>query len=237
MASYRITALPAATPAISELRGIVQARSAFEQEEHLRHGTLPDTFASTEDDLCWFKYGVERESEKDTLEGKETTIIANKYTIIFLGNGYAAYEYCTQEVEEELLSIIGSSFEKDIRVEYIDFDEKMLRKVINQSETVSKVDVAPSQREEPDLVSGRDRKDLQQTKWWDQNTSEPFEKIKVDLPTEDVDFDVGFDDHGKVILYGRDIGPKLEAEILQYVTSEVINKIVDLDTFQSNNWF
>lgn len=237
MASYRITALPSTELDHTTIRECSEARSAFGCEKPLRHGTLPDTFTTTPEGLCWVVYAEESEYEKETLNGTETTTVAEKYTIIFLGNGYIAYEYCTQEVEQDILSVVGATIEEGVRLEPIIFDESALQRVIDQSETVRRVDIAPARKEAPDLVTGRDRMDLRQTDWWDQNTADPFEQIKVDLPTEDAEFDVGFDDRGKVVLYGKNIDQRTQAQILRYVSDEIIDAYVDTGSFQSNNWF
>ena len=237
MTSYKIAALPGEVATTRTIQERIEAHSAFNQHEDLRSGTLPYTFEQIHHDLCYFIYAREESYDIETLEGTSEVTYANKFIIAFQGNEYAAYQYCNQNIEQKILSVVGSVAGGGVQPEPIQFDEHSLRRVIDQSDSVRRADVAPNRKKGPDFVSGRDRTDLRRTDWWDQYLADPFEQIMVSLPTERVEFDVGFDDQGKIILYGRSIPISTQVKILQYIVDEIVNSYISVHSFQSNDWF
>jgi hypothetical protein len=237
MTSYKIAALPSKDTTAKTIRERIEAHSAFDQHENLRSGTLPYTLEQIHNDLCYFIYACEENYDIETLEGTSEVTFADKFTVAFLGNEYTAYQYCNQNIEQKILSVIGSVAGGRVQPEPIQFNEHSLHQVIDQSDSVRRADVAPNRKEGLDFVSGRDRTDLRRTDWWDQYLADPFEQIMVSLPTEHVEFDVGFDDRGKIILYGRSIPINTQVKILQYIVDEIVSEYVSVHSFQSNNWF
>ncbi len=232
MASYKIVPLRDESIDTKEIEAGVEATSAFDSDADLRSGMLPHTFTEGIDGLCWTEYGRETYYDLTTLEGTERTKRAERYAILFLQNGYVAIEKATKEVEKETLTTLGKVLDEDVRFETVEFDEEDLRTVIEESSRVQRVDVSPNRRERPDYVSAQDRGDLRDTDWWEQYFGDTFEQIRVDLPNRNIQVEVGFDDTGRITLYGREIEMAIQAEAMRYLTDEIIDPYRSPTDFQ-----
>ncbi|WP_049923884.1 hypothetical protein [Halopiger djelfimassiliensis] len=232
MASYKIVPLRDESIATEDIEAGVEATSAFDSNADLRSGMLPHTFTEGSDGLCWVEYGRETYYDRPTLEGTAETKHAERYAILFLQNGYVAIEKATKEVEEELLTTVADVLAEDVKFEPVEFDEEDLRRVIEESSRVQRVDVSPSSRDGPDYVSAHDRGDLRDTDWWGQYLADPFEQVRVDLPDRNIHVDVGFDDTGRITLYGREIEMAIQAEAMRHLTDEIIDKYQSPTDFQ-----
>lgn len=223
MPSYKLAPIPEESIASETLIEGIENTSAFESEAELRSGMLPQTFAEGTDGLCWAEYGRETYYDRTTLEGKVETKRAERYEVIFLQNGYVAIKESTQEVKEEILTTLTTVLENGVKPETLEFDEDDLQAVIDKSNRVQRVDVSPSDIQKPDYVSAHDRGDLRDTDWWHQHIADPFEQVRVDLPDRNIHVDVGFDDTGRITLYGREVPVPIQAEALRYLTDEIID--------------
>jgi hypothetical protein len=232
MASYKIVPLRNESIDTEEIEAGVKATSAFDSDVDLRSGMLPHTFSEGTDGLSWAEYGRETYYDRTTLEGTEQTKRAKRYASLFLQNGYVAIEKATKEIEQEILTTLAEVLDDDVRFETVEFDEDNLRTVIEESNRVQRVDVSPSRRERPDHVSAQDRGDLRDTDWWEQYFGDPFEQIRVDLPNRNIQVDVGFDDTGRITLYGREIEMAIQAEAMRYLTDEIIDPYRSPTDFQ-----
>ena len=232
MPSYKIVPLLDERIDTENIEAGIEVVSAFASDADLRSGMLPHTFTEGADELCWAEYGREVYYDRQTLEGTEQIKHAERYAILFLQNGYAAIEKATNEVEEELLTTLARVLDEEVKFELVEFDEDDLRTVIEESSRVQRVDVSPSRREGPDYVSAHDRDDLRETDWWEQYLADPFEQVRVDLPNRNVHVEVGFDDTGRVTLYGREIEMAVQVEAMRYLTNEVIDPYRDPTDFQ-----
>jgi hypothetical protein len=232
MASYKIVPLRDESTDTKEIEAGIEATSALDSDVDLRSGMLPYTFTEGADGLCWAEYGRETYYDRTTLEGTEQTKRADRYAILFLQNGYIAIEKATKEVEQDILKTLAKILDEDVKFETEEFDEDDLRTVIEESNRVQRVDVSPSRRERPDYVSAQDRGDLRDTDWWDQYLADPFEQVRVDLPNRNVQVDVGFDDTGRITLYGREIEMAIQAEAMRYLTDEIIDPYRSPTDFQ-----
>jgi vacuolar-type H+-ATPase subunit I/STV1 len=232
MASYKIVPLRDESIDTEEIESGIEATSAFDLDVDLRSGMLPHTFTGRADGLCWAEYGRETYYDLTTLEGTEQTKRAERNAILFLQNGYVAIEKATKEVEKGILTTLAKVLDEDVRFETLEFDEEDLRTVIEQSSRVQRVEVSPNRREGPDYISAQDRGDLRDTDWWDQYLADPFEQVRVDLPNRNVQVDVGFDDTGRVTLYGREIEMAIQAEAMRYLTEEIIHPYRNQTDFQ-----
>lgn len=232
MPSYKIIPLRDGSIDTEDIEAGIEATSAFDSNADLRSGMLPHTFTEGADGVCWAEYGREAYYDRPTLEGTEQTKHAERYAILFLQNGYVAIPKTTKDVEEELLTTLADVLNEDVKFEPIEFDEEDLRRVIEESSRVQRVDVNPSSRAGPDYVSAQDRGDLRETDWWEQYFADPFEQVRVDLPNRNVHIDVGFDDTGRITLYGREIEMAIQAEAMQHLTDEVIDKYQSPTDFQ-----
>ena len=232
MASYKIVPLRDESTDTEEIETGIEATSAFNSDVDLRSGMLPQTFTEGADGLCWAEYGLETYYDLTTLEGTKQTKRAERYAVLFLQNGYVAIEKATKEVEQELLTTLASVLDEDVKFETVEFDEDDLRTVIEESSRVQRVDVNPSKRERPDHVSAQDRGDLRETDWWEQYFGDTFEQVRVDLPDQNMEVEVGFDDTGRITLYGREIEMAIQAEAMRYLTDEIIDPYRSPSNFQ-----
>jgi len=232
MASYKIVELRDESIDTEAIEAGIEATSAFNSDADLRSGMLPQTFTEGADGLCWAEYGRETYYDRSTLEGTKQTKRAERYAVIFLQNGYVAIAKATKEVEQEVLTTLAAVLDEDVKFETVEFDEEDLRTVIEESSRVQRVDVNPSKRERPDHVSAQDRGDLRDTDWWEQYFGDPFEQIRVDLPNRNIEVEVGFDDTGRITLYGREIQMAIQAEAMRYLTDEIIDPYRSPSNFQ-----
>jgi hypothetical protein len=232
MASYKIVPLRDDGIDTEAIEAGIEATSAFNSDANLRSGMLPQTFTEGADGICWAEYGRETYYDLTTLEGTEQTKHADRYAVLFLQNGYIVIAKATKEVEQEILTILAAVLDKDVKFETIEFDEEDLRTVIEESSRVQRVDVSPNKRERPDYVSAQDRGDLRDTDWWEQYFGDTFEQVRVDLPDRNIEVEVGFDDTGRITLYGREIEMAIQAEAMQYLTDEIIDPCRSPSDFQ-----
>ena len=232
MASYKIVPLRDESTDTEEIETGIKATSAFNSDVDLRSGMLPQTFTEGADGLCWAEYGLETYYDLTMLEGTKQTKRAERYAVLFPQNGYVAIEKATKEVEQELLTTLAAVLDEDVKFETVELDEDDLRTVIEESSRVQRVDVSPSKRERPDHVSAQDRGDLRETDWWEQYFGDTFEQVRVDLPDRNMEVEVGFDDTGRITLYGREIERAVQAEAMRYLTDEIIDPYRTPSDFQ-----
>ena len=232
MASYKIVPLRDDDINTEAIEAGIEATSAFNSDADLRSGMLPQTFTEGADGICWAEYGRETYYDLTTLEGTEQTKRADRYAVLFLQNGYVVIAKATKEVEQEILTTLAAVLDKDVKFETKEFDEEDLRTVIEGSSRVQRVDVSPNKRERPDYVSAQDRGDLRDTDWWEQYFGDTFEQVRVDLPDRNIEVEVGFDDTGRITLYGREIEMAIQTEAMQYLTDEIIDPCRSPSDFQ-----
>lgn len=232
MASYKILPLQKEGIDIEKIQNRVDNMSALESSAKLRSGTLPRSFQDFRGEMCYVEYAKEEETEVTTLEGDDETIkVADMYPIIFLGNGYVAYDanLPNQDVENEVVQMVSDLLDTDIAYEPVEFDKDDLEGVVDQANKVREADFSPSS-EKPNSVSARYIPGLQDTEIWNQYENDPMEKVRVDLP-DHTTYNVSFYEKGKVTVHGRNIPPDVQVEVLQYITEEVVSHL-DKDSFQ-----
>lgn len=223
MPSYKLAPIPEDNIAIETLKQDIEATSAFDSGGELRSGMLPRTFTEGPEGLCWVEYGRETYHDRMTLEGPVKTKYAERYEVIFLQNGYIAFKKNTKSINQEILTTLTAVLDSDVKPETLKFNEDDLRTVIEQSNRVQRVDVSPSDIQRPDHVSAHDRGDLRDTDWWHQYVADTFEQVRVDFPNRNIHIDVGFDDTGRIILYGREIEMSIQIKVLRHLTDEIID--------------
>ncbi|MFB6245003.1 MAG: hypothetical protein ABEJ03_01520 [Candidatus Nanohaloarchaea archaeon] len=232
MASYKILPLRDDGIDLEKIQNRVENMSALESSEKLRSGTLPRSFQAFRGEMCYVEYAQEEETEVTTLEGDDETIkVADMYPIIFLGNGYVAYDanLPNQDVESDVVRMVSNLLDTDIHYEPVTFDEDDLEDVVEQANKVREADFAPTSRE-PKSVSARHLPGLQETDFWQQYEKEPLEKARVDLPDQST-YNVSFYEKGKVTVHGQQIPPDVQVDVLRYITDEVVSNL-DIDSFQ-----
>jgi len=231
MTSYKIVPVPSDGIETGNIQNALEDLSALESEAELRSGTVPDSLQRTRDGVCWFEYAKETVDEYDTLDGTSERIIPERYAVVLLGNGYIAVEKCTRDIEREIVSAISNKFTDGFSLSPVEFKEKTLRKVLDQSDNILGLDVAPKRAGKPDRVSGRDTS-LAETDFLDEHGVDPFEKVKVELPGKDIDINVSFDRKGNVVLHTRTMPMRRQVRVLRYIADKIVDRYRDQTSFQ-----
>jgi hypothetical protein len=233
MASYKILPLRNDGIDLEKIENRVENMSALESSEKLRSGTLPRSFLTFQGEMCYVEYAQEEETEITTLEGDDgdTVKVADMYPIIFLGNGFVAYDanYPNQDIEDNIHRTVSDLLSTDIHPEPVEFDEEAIKNVVEQANKVREANFKPTSQK-PKSVSARYLPGLQETRFWQEYEKEPLERAKVDLPEEST-YQVSFYEEGKITVHGHQIPPKVQTDVLRYITDEVISNL-DIDTFQ-----
>jgi hypothetical protein len=232
MASYKILPLRNEGIDLEKIENRVENMSALESSEKLRSGTLPRSFETFQGEMCYVEYAQEEETDVTTLEGEDQTMkVADMYPIIFLGNGYVAYDanLPNQDVETEVVQMVSELLDTDIAYEAIEFDMGDLESVVEQANKVREADFKPS-TQKPNSVSARYLPGLQDTEIWDQYENDPMEKVRVDLP-DHTTYNVSFYEKGKVTIHGRKIPSEIQVDVLRFITDEVVSNL-DIGSFQ-----
>ena len=232
MASYKILPLRNEGIDLEKIENRVENMSALESSADLRSGTLPRSFQIFQGEMCYVEYAQEEETEVTTLDAEDKEIkVADMYPIIFLGNGYVAYDanLPNQDVETEVVDMVSNLLDTDISYEAVEFDKDDLEGVVDQANKVREANFKPS-NQKPNSVSARYLPGLQETEIWHQYENDPMEKVRVDLPDQTT-YNVSFYEKGKVTVHGRNIPEDIQVEVLQYITEEVVSNL-DIDSFQ-----
>nr|WP_233340864.1 hypothetical protein [Haloprofundus sp. MHR1] len=227
MPSYKLIPTPHDDLDTEDVEDRVAQLSARESNADLGRGTLPETLDSVATDVFWFEYAIEREFEYETLGGEHETKILEKHPVVFLGGDFVAIGNCNKEVENELQEFLETNFVPGYSLETLNFEESTLQQIIEQAPDIVKADLNPTQTSEPEQISGRDRRSLKATDFWDRYEGEPVSKVKVKLPNEGTEITVGFDKRGIVILYEQSLTMREQVEALQYVADNVLSRFID----------
>lgn len=226
MPSYKLIPTPHDDLDTDNVSERVETLSARESNNELRRGTLPETLASIADDVFWFDYAIERGFEYETLSGEHTTKILEKHPVVFLGGDFVAIGNCTKDVETELLTVLEMHFVPGYALEVLGFEETTLQKIIDQAPDIVKADLNPTRSSEPEQISGRDRRSLKATDFWDRYEGEPVSKVKVKLPNGGTEITVGFDKRGIIVLYEQSLTMQEQVEALHYVADNVVSRFI-----------
>lgn len=227
MPSYKLIPTPHDALDTDDVEDRVAQLSARESNADLGRGTLPETLDSVATDVFWFEYAIEREFEYETLGDEHETKILEKHPVVFLGGDFVAIGNCNKEVESELREFLETNFVPGYSLETLSFEESTLQQIIEQAPDIVKADLNPTQTSEPEQISGRDRRSLKATDFWDRYEGEPVSKVKVKLPNEGTEITVGFDKRGIVILYEQSLTMREQVEALQYVADNVLSRFID----------
>lgn len=233
MASYKILPRRDNGIDIETIQNRVENMSALESGADLRSGTLPRSFEAFPGGMCYVEYAKEEYAEITTLDTEDKEVkVADMYPVIFLGNGYVAYDanLPNTDVESELIGLVADLLDENIRYEPVTFDAETLEDVVERSNKVREADFAPETGQKPQRVSARHIPGLQDTDLWEDYGSDPLEKVRVELPDE-MFYNVSFYEKGKITVHGREIPEDVQVEVLRYITEEVISNL-DVHSFQ-----
>ncbi len=232
MASYKILPLQDKGIDVESIENRVESMSALESSAELRSGTLPHSFQTFQGKICYVEYAQEQETEVTTLEEEDKKIkVAGMYPVIFLGNGFVAYDanLPNQDIETKVVDMVSNLLDTGISYEAVEFNKDDLEDVVTQANKVREANFKPS-TQKPNTISAQYLPGLQETKIWYQYASDPMEKVRVDLP-DHTTYNVSFYEKGRVTVHGRNIPEDVQVKILTYITDEVVSNL-DISSFQ-----
>jgi hypothetical protein len=232
MASYKILPLRNRGIDLEKIENRVEKMSALASNAELRSGTLPRSLQTFRGEICYVEFAKEEETEITTLDDDDKSIkVADMYPIIFLGNGYVAYDanLPNQATETEVVQMVSNLLDSDIYYEPVSFDKDAIKDVVDQANSVEEANFKPTSKK-PKNVSARYLPGLQETEFWNRHKKEPLEKAKVDLPDRST-HRVSFYEKGKVTVHGQEIPADLQVDVLRFITDQVVSNL-DIESFQ-----
>lgn len=218
-----------------DLRDGIEAEDGTTSNRDPRCGTIPSTFDGSDgSDLYWVEFGWERTYTRSTWNGTETYIDLERYPVLFLQNGYIAHHKARSEVTTAIRAILQDILDAQISFDHVEFDPDDLFAVIDDADSVQRIDLAPTDRAAPEYLSASDRGDLRETTFMEDYNVEPFERVKIIVPSRKIDVNVGFDQSGTVILHGHDMPLRTQTQTLRYLCDELIDQYIDQNSVQGN---
>lgn len=200
----------------------VQNLSAKEDSKDLRTGTLPKSFHADENG-CRFKYAREELEESGGLEEDAEVKTVKEYSIVIKKSGHVMLEIanCTKAVRREIIGFVQGNFANSFAVEPVNFGDEELRRMEKDAANLYELGVYPRSPGEVDEVKMLDRDDVRGKNVHLEYSMEPWAKIKVGLERRDIDRKIGLSQSGRLTIYGRDLEPSSELEILSATIREL----------------
>ena len=239
MPSYMIGRLKDFSYDEKEILQTVQNLSAKEDSKDLKTGTLPRTFYSGNRG-CRFEYVREEMVEEGGLEEDRKVKTLRKHSIILKKSGHVILQManCNKAVKREILGFVQCHFAERFAVEPVKFSGEDLQRMERKAGSLFELGVYPRAIGEADEVKMIDREEVKGKKVHVEYGDAPWAKIKVGLERNDIDRKIGMSKSGKFTIYGRDLAPSAELEILSAAIEELrplsgqssYQKAIDLQT-------
>jgi hypothetical protein len=181
---------------------------------------MPESFLEAAE-ACFFYYAIEYELEYETLEGlkKVEPLPIEKIPVVIFDN-VIAIGHSKKEFEEKVLEFIEVNIAPGFALQHVEFDEGLLREVIEKYPEVLQLDLTPmSGRIDKISCIGRS---ITETDFWRDYGDQPLVHIKVrltDLPEES---NVGFRRNGIITIYNRNFSIPQQIATLNAVISRIL---------------
>ena len=200
----------------------VQNLSAIEDSKDLKTGTLPETFHAT-DRGCRFTYTREEWSEEGGLDEEETVKTTSEYSIVIKKSGHIFLETanCVKAIRREVHGFVQRHFAESFAVEPVEFSDDDLRRMEKDAESLYRLGVCPKSTGEVDEIKMIDRDEVRGKNVHTEYSDAPWAMIKVGLKRRDIEHKIGMRRSGKLTIYGKDLEPSSELEILSSVIEEL----------------
>jgi len=124
-------------------------------------------------------------------------------------------------VAKDICKFIQRHFGNQYVIEPVDFGDGDLRRMERKADNLYQLGVYPKDANEADQVKILDRNEVRGKKAHEKYSDDPWAMIKVGLPKDYVETKVGFSDDGRITIYGKEMGPGSELEILEIVMDEL----------------
>ena len=216
MPSYVIVPLPKLATDKERVKEAVQKFPARECRAQFKYGTIPESLMEIEGALIFY-YVIEYEAEYETIEGvkKVEPPPVEKIPVAILDNNVLIMGHSKKEWEDKVLSFISEHIAPDYVLEYIEFEEEVLRAVVEMYPEVLQLDLTPMDgRIDKISCIGRG---LTESDFWRDYGDQPLIHVKVrlvDLPEE---ANVGFRRKGVVTIYNRNFSVQQQIRVLKEV--------------------
>jgi len=203
------------------VKEVVHKFPAKECRAQLKYGTIPESFEEIEGVLIFY-YVIEYEAEYETIEGvkKIEPPPVEKIPVAILGDNVLITGHSKKECEDEILSFVSEHIVPGYVLQNIEFDEEVLRAVVEKYPDVLQLDLTPMDgRIDKISCIGRG---LTDSDFWRDYGDQPLIHVKVrlvDLPEE---ANVGFRRKGIITIYNRNFSIQQQIRVLKEVVRIIL---------------
>lgn len=230
MPSFVIIPLPKSAWNKENIKRVVNDFDVTKCKASPKAGTMPESFCENAG-ACFFYYAIEYEQKYETLEGIKTVLPfpIEKIPVIMFDN-IIAIGHSKKEFEEKVLKFIEANITPGFVLQPLEFDEGLLREVIENRE-VLQLDLTP--------VSGRiDRiscigRGVTETEFWKDYGDQPLVHVKVRLTELPEEANVGFRKRGIVTIYNRNFTAAQQIATLSAIIPLILQYYLVKATFQT----
>ncbi len=205
--------------------------SAFESKLEYKQGSLPDSFTSINGSL-YFEIGFEYDEELRKLEGAVHEKLFKTFQIVFVGKSFIAIGNSSAEDRDWVQHFLENNFVKEVVLDPIQFDEKILRNVIESNPDVFQVEHEPSSRGNENVdrltITGRG---VIQSRLYEEHSDEPLRKVKVKLYESSEGVTVSFYKEGRLTILGESTPDRL-LPVLNIIVEKVIAPFTMRSSYQ-----
>ncbi len=241
MPSYNITPIP---KNVAKDRSLSQKVKSIQVESEIpdfTEGTMPDSIHQVEGGIV-FELGFAYPHEYETIEkgsvAKKSIVELKRVPVVILDSGFLFVGVCPSTIADRLQSVMEHNLLPGLATSILKFNQSTLKAVIDSVPEVIKVDVKPSKKQEPDLISATSRASVTETEFWAAYGGEPLAFVKVPLTQLDSEPRVGFRETGVVTIHAAADTFTLseQAAILRYVADRILGPYLtrtQASTFQT----
>jgi hypothetical protein len=239
--SYTITPIPKNMARDPSLVQKVKSISIETADLEFKEGTMPDSVRPVEGGIV-FELGFAHHHEYETMEKgritRKSIVELKRVPIVVLDSGFLFVGPYPSDIGDRLQSVVECNLTPGLTVSGLKFNEDILRTVIDSVPNVIKVDVKPSKRQEPDIISATRRTSVTETEFWAGYGSEPLDFVKVILAQIESEPRVGFRKTGVLTIHASADTFDLvqQAGILRHVADKILGPYLartQASTFQT----
>jgi hypothetical protein len=219
--SFVIVPLPKTSRSKENIRSTINDFAVVKCKTSPKAGTMPESFLETAE-ACFFYYAIEYKLEYETLEGfkKVEPLPIEKIPVIVFDN-VIAIGHSKKEFEEKVLKFIEVNITPGFALQRVEFDEELLREVIEKYSEVLQLDLTPmSGRIDKISCIGRG---ITETDFWRDYGDQPLVHVKVRLSDLPEEANVGFRRNGIVTIYNRNFSISQQIATLNAIISLILS--------------
>jgi len=218
--SFAVVPIPAKAYSKDKFLATIEANSVAKDSASLRQGSLPESATQTEH-AVGFQYVFEYEMEVPQLEGTTRVKTYKAIPVIVTDNGIVLIGSSNKEEEERAVRFLEAHFVQNTMLRRVKFEQKLLRKIIEQYPDAAQVDVFPSGERGIDKLSAYGR-GVTDSDFWDRYGGDELLKVKTPLSDLPEPAMVGFKENGVVTIYQRGLGFSQQVEVLSFLAAKIL---------------